>query len=151
VDCPFRTDIRPYLRPERVDEIRLSLVRAEFPCHRTINRDSVPENDDGESDMDLRDTTGEAHCAGALILLEKIEEPSQMMRIGERLRMYDRRKLDMKAPVFNTFQEMRDAMEEEQTSRRRPTKKASAKTQRRPKAPAKARTRRTKKVATRAR
>ena len=46
---------------------------------------------------------GEAHCAGALILLEKLNLPSQMMRIAERLGMYDRRKLDMLAPVFDSF------------------------------------------------
>jgi len=46
------------------------------------------------------------HCAGALILLEKLEQPSQMMRIAERLRMYDARQLDMDAPVFESFEDM---------------------------------------------
>jgi hypothetical protein len=39
------------------------------------------------------------HCAGALIFLEKREEPHQMMRICERLGMYDRTKLNMNANV----------------------------------------------------
>lgn len=39
------------------------------------------------------------HCAGALIFLEKRNRPNQMMRIAERTGSYDRRTLDMKAPV----------------------------------------------------
>lgn len=39
------------------------------------------------------------HCAGALIALERMGQPHQMMRIAERLGMYDRSKLDMSAPV----------------------------------------------------
>jgi len=42
-------------------------------------------------------------------LLEKLERPSQMMRICERIGMYDRRKLDMDAPVFESFEDMIDA------------------------------------------
>lgn len=107
-NCPFRTDIRPYLMPERIREIEQALVRAEFPCHKTTSRD---EEDDCESGHIPKG--GEIHCAGALILLEKLERPSQMMRISERLGMYDRRKLDMAAPVFDSFDEMYDAQEAE--------------------------------------
>jgi hypothetical protein len=39
------------------------------------------------------------HCAGALIFLEKLDSPHQMMRICERIGYYDRTKLDMTAPV----------------------------------------------------
>jgi hypothetical protein len=99
-DCPFRSDIRPYLTRERIDQIDNSLIRAEFPCHKTT------EHDDDDNYVP---TDNEQHCAGALILLEKLERPSQMMRIAERLGLYDRRKLDMKAPVFDTFKEMRAA------------------------------------------
>lgn len=57
--------------------------------------------------QDFYSRTGdEQHCAGALILLEKLDRPSQMMRISERIGMYDRRKLDMDAPVFDTFRKM---------------------------------------------
>ncbi len=110
IDCPFRTDIRPYLRPGRVDEIRAGLVRSEFRCHKTVNYDAMPVDDEGEPDAASRDTTGEAHCAGALILLEKLGEPSQMMRVCERIGLYDRTKLDMAAPVFDSFEAMREAM-----------------------------------------
>ena len=57
------------------------------------------------------DTKGEMHCAGALILLEKLEQPSQMMRVCERIGMYDRTKLDMSAPVFESFDEMAEAQD----------------------------------------
>ena len=96
--CPFRSDIRPYLRKDRVREIQRSLVLAEFPCHETTTHSA----EDGEA---VR-TGNEAHCAGALILLEKIERPSQLMRIAERLGMYDRHKLRMNSPVFDSFQAM---------------------------------------------
>lgn len=113
-DCPFRTDVRPYMRPERVDEIQAPLILAQFPCHKTVNYAAIQEDDNGEPVMERRNTAREAHCAGALILLEKLEEPSQMMRISERLGMYDRRKLDMAAPVYDSFDDMREAMENEQ-------------------------------------
>jgi hypothetical protein len=111
--CPFRTDIRPFLRPDRVDEIEAALEGGEFPCHETVDYESCPEDEEGGVDVEARDPQGEAHCAGALILLEKLNRPSQMMRISERLGMYDRRKLDMAAPVFDSFEEMREAMERE--------------------------------------
>lgn len=101
-NCPFRTDITAYLTPERVDEIEASLINSEFPCHKTT------EWGDGDEE-DYTPTGSEEHCAGALILLEKLERPSQMMRICERLGIYDRRKLDMNAPVYDSFEEMRDA------------------------------------------
>lgn len=99
--CPFRTDVKPYLTPRRVREIEVGLARGEFPCHETTGAkdgevESVPES-------------AHAHCAGALILLEKLERPSQMMRISERLGLYDRTRLDMDAPVFDSFEEMIDA------------------------------------------
>jgi hypothetical protein len=100
--CPFRSDIPPFLTAARVREIDQSLVRGEFPCHKTVEYD-----DDGEP---IRHVTNESHCAGALILLEKIGRPSQMMRIAGRLGMYDRRKLNMAAPVFESFLAMEKAM-----------------------------------------
>ena len=100
VNCPFRSDIPPYLRYTRVREIEDGLINGTFPCHKTITHD-----DDGE----YISTDKEIHCAGALILCEKEERPSQMMRIAERLGMYDMRKLDMDAPVFESFDEMADA------------------------------------------
>ncbi len=103
-NCPFRSDVRPYLKKARVLEIERGLVRGDFPCHKT----TVPtEGEDGEGD--LRATENSQHCAGALIILEKMERPSQMMRICERLGLYDARKLNMAAPVYDSFRQMVNA------------------------------------------
>lgn len=102
-NCPFRTDITPYLMPGRVREIERSLDRCEFPCHKTTEHDE---------DGDVRRSDKEMHCAGALILMEKEGRSSQMMRISERLGMYDHRKLDMAAPVFDTFEAMEKAQKD---------------------------------------
>jgi hypothetical protein len=64
----------------------------EFACHKACvvdeeSGDFVPRNDKTP------------HCAGALIFLEKQDAPHQMMRICERLGLYDRTKLNMSAPV----------------------------------------------------
>lgn len=98
--CPFRTDIRPFLKKARAREICDALIRQQqtFQCHKTI------EYGEDDEDMNTR-TTNAQHCAGALILLEKLERPNQMMRIAERLGGYDMRKLDMEAPIFDTPQQ----------------------------------------------
>jgi hypothetical protein len=66
----------------------------EFACHKTC---TVEENEELGSYFAARKNS--PHCAGALIFLEKQGSPHQMMRICERLGMYDRRKLNMKANV----------------------------------------------------
>lgn len=96
--CPFRTDrLRGWLGEERAEEIAESITdrQQSFPCHKTVERD-----EDGECY-----SKDEQMCAGAMILLEKLTMPTQMMRIMERLRMYDRRKLDMAAPVFDSVED----------------------------------------------
>lgn len=103
--CPFRTDIPGYLSRARVRSLERDLVQgqASFTCHQT----TVPMDDDEGDEM--KDGPNAQHCAGAMILLERLEKPNQMMRIAERLRMYDFTKLDMKAPVFKTFAAMAKA------------------------------------------
>ena len=103
--CPFRTDIEPFLRYERVIELKEALLyrQGTFSCHKTNTHD-----EDGEA----IETDDSKHCAGAMILLEKLEKPNQMMRIAERLGMYDRHKLKMDAPVFDDFDEMADAQKD---------------------------------------
>jgi hypothetical protein len=88
-NCPFRTDVLPYLTQARAREISSGITREQktFTCHKTLHRDGYK----GE----------EQHCAGALIVLEKMNLPNQMMRIAERLNMYNRFKLDMESPVFD--------------------------------------------------
>jgi hypothetical protein len=95
--CPFSKGCKAgWLGAARASEIASSIIRGQsFPCHKTVVYD-----DDGES---IRGDN-EQHCAGSMILLEKINRPHQMMRIGERLGMYDPDKLDMSADVFDTPQ-----------------------------------------------
>ena len=87
-NCPFRTDVRPYLTKNRAKEIAHAITEQQrtFTCHKTLKLD--------EEDRQ--------HCGGALILLEKLNQPNQMMRLEERFGCYDRRKLKMDAPVFDT-------------------------------------------------
>jgi len=63
----------------------------EFGCHKACNLD--------EETGTFEPHKKTPHCAGALIFLEKQDRPHQMMRICERLGMYDRTKLKMDAPV----------------------------------------------------
>lgn len=101
-NCPFRSD-KPFpLARGRVSNIERGLFRGEFACHKTTAFD-----DDGE----YVERDDEQHCAGALILMEKLGRSSQMMRVCERLGLYDARKLDMTAPVYETFQQMEERCE----------------------------------------
>jgi hypothetical protein len=94
--CPFRSDIRPYITAARVKEILSS--QGEFHCHKTIEvGDAI---DDDETWGDVNDDSNAQVCAGFLICLEHDDSPNQMMRIAERLGLYDRRKLRMDAPVY---------------------------------------------------
>jgi hypothetical protein len=90
-NCPFRSDVTPYLHPQRIREI----IGQEFSCHKTT---TCKGRDNSHPKAQ--------HCAGALILQEKMAQPHQMMRIAERLGMYDRTKLKMDAPVYDGVVEM---------------------------------------------
>ena len=104
--CPFRKDIAGYLTSERVKEICSAIDEGgkTFTCHKTTT-----EQDDGDGGEDMVDGPNAQHCAGALIFQEKLERPNQAMRIAERLRLYDHRKLNMKAPVFDSVKDFVDA------------------------------------------
>lgn len=93
--CPFRTDLKPYIWASRAREICHSILglQQSFACHKTTKFDEDSETIYHEK---------EQHCAGALIFLEHMERPNQMMRIMERIGMYDRSKLDMTSPVYRT-------------------------------------------------
>lgn len=73
----------------------------EFACHKQCDLD------DETGTFNQKANGKSAHCAGALIFLEKQDKPHQMMRICERLGMYDRTKLDMDAPVGLTAEDFR--------------------------------------------
>jgi hypothetical protein len=91
-ECPF---LRGTPLNKTISRARLlEFARGEFACHRTAD---LVEDDDGSSGYVGGPES--QHCAGALIALEKVNRPHQMMRIVERLKMYDRRRLDMSARV----------------------------------------------------
>lgn len=84
-DCPFivGSSTNTTLAEGRLDEI-VEDIRNDmsFTCHKTLDKPSSEQE----------------HCAGALIFLERENRPNQMMRIAERFRLYDRRKLNMDFP-----------------------------------------------------
>lgn len=88
-NCPFRRDTP--LGKSTTARRLAEFASAAFHCHKTGTKDEEGSN--------FIPTEDSQHCAGALIYLEKRNRPSQMMRIAERLGMYDRSKLNMKAPV----------------------------------------------------
>ena len=103
-NCPFLREGGIRLRQERAEE--LAQVDAVFICHKTVDYAAEDEGRPPEKDQ-------ERHCAGALILAEKMEAPHQMMRIMERLGLYDADKLMSNAEVadrvFDDAGEMIDA------------------------------------------
>ena len=60
--CPFRSDVKPFLSYERVDEIIRTVCYGgePFPCHETTEHD-----DEGEAIV----TNSAQMCAGAMIML----------------------------------------------------------------------------------
>ena len=116
-NCPFREDVTFYLDPRRARDILHAILEEDqtFTCHNTL--DCTQEDGEG----DALATGHEQHCAGALILAERLERPNQMMRIAERLGLYHRHKLDMDAPVFTTPKAMLARMQAlARTPRRQP-------------------------------
>jgi hypothetical protein len=85
--CPFLNNAQ-MKRGFSLRRLR-EFASGEFPCHKSANGDS------GE----FIATKNSVHCAGALIFNEKREQSHQMMRICERLGMYDMTKLNMEADV----------------------------------------------------
>ncbi len=88
--CPFRTDEHAvrYLGEDRAQEIVDSLMSdCSFTCHDDLDS---PERE-------------RQHCVGAMILLEKNDTPNQIMRIGERIGVYDRHALAGREEVFDDF------------------------------------------------
>lgn len=102
-DCPFRYDVHPFIRPDRVLEIQ-EYNDGGFPCHKTVNY-----NDDGE--VGLRN--GEIHCAGSLILQANEGAFGQLARIAMRMNSdgkgFDPENLDMDAQVYDGWDSMYEA------------------------------------------
>lgn len=102
-NCPFRTDVKPYIRAERAHDILAA--QGEFHCHKTITTGETIVEDCDEEWAEIVDDSHAQVCAGFLIVLEHEGRPNQMMRIAERLGMYDPRKLRMDAPVYHSIKE----------------------------------------------
>lgn len=84
-DCPFRVGTEHAYTEDRLDQF----ASGEFPCHKTAEL-----RDDG-----FYARKDSVHCAGALLYLEKRNRPHQMMRISERLGLYDHTKLDTSVEI----------------------------------------------------
>lgn len=63
--CPFRSDVTPFLHPERAEEIAYAAQNpySDFPCHKTTEYD---EDANGEGDMIA--TANSKMCAGFLTM-----------------------------------------------------------------------------------
>ena len=85
-DCPFikGSSTNTTLAKGRLQGIKDDLRKdMSFTCHKTLEK---PSNE-------------QQHCAGALIFLEKENRPNQIMRIAERLGMYDHTKLKIDVDI----------------------------------------------------
>ena len=103
--CPFLKGTKMLLREGRIVEIESCVNQhngATFPCHETVDYNG---DGDGEDDCGGRETDKTQHCAGALIYIEKQGVSSQMMRIAERLGMYDRHALASEDLVWDDLDE----------------------------------------------
>lgn len=103
IHCPFSKEVAPFLTKRRALEIAKSLEQSEFPCHKTLDYKNSHEG---------KETEETQHCAGALIVLEKNNQPSQMMRICERIGFYDRTILKMDSNVYDTLRDFINAQQE---------------------------------------
>lgn len=85
--CPFLRSMSHGFSVARLEEF----ASGAFHCHKTGTTD--------EETGDLIAIRNSKACAGALIYLEKRDRSNQMMRIAERLGLYDHTKLNMSADV----------------------------------------------------
>jgi len=99
--CPFRTDIPAFLSRARARQIVGEIAQdRDFPCHATI---------DYTDDSNGKHTSDTKTCAGFAIMAENMQRPTQMMRIAERLGMYDPSKLHRDSPTHQTPKAFIDA------------------------------------------
>lgn len=105
-NCPFLRQGGIRLKKARVKQICRDILSDQgktFACHKTT----------AERDGEMREVMSSRHCAGALIFSEKHGNCTQMMRIAERLGMYEPKKLmadqEVVARVFDSVGEMTKA------------------------------------------
>lgn len=94
-NCPFRTDIAPFLN--RGPEIAKSLSDDHnwFACHQTTPA--------GTGKRIKR--ADQSHCAGAMMVLWREGNPNIAMRLALLTKMITREQLEAPAPVFNSLEE----------------------------------------------
>lgn len=107
--CPFLRKGGIRLTKGRVKQITRDILSDQgktFACHKTT----------AERNGELAEVMSSRHCAGALIFSEKHGSCTQMMRIAERLGMYDRKKLmasqEAVDSVFDSVSEMLKAKDD---------------------------------------
>ncbi len=88
--CPFR--ITPSglrgLGTERAEEIAESLLRGEsFTCHSDLDKPAKSRN----------------QCVGAMLILDKLQQPNQIMQVATRLSLFSVTALRGRAVVFDNF------------------------------------------------
>lgn len=111
-DCPFRADKEFHgLDPERVSDIAQSLRDgASFHCHATLDYSRAEEIGDDEEPLSPVVKKSQ-FCAGALATMEQGGEANQIVRIGERLGLYDSEEFDWESqPVFEGLDEWEAAL-----------------------------------------
>lgn len=99
-NCPFLKDQGKAinLQPGRVEGIIDDLLRGVttgFSCHKTLNGEEI---EDDEGNVIYQRGGKELECAGALAVLEKLNRPTQLVRIMERMGAYDRNRY---IPLFD--------------------------------------------------
>lgn len=88
--CPFRTtpDGLRGLGTERAQEIAESLLRGEsFTCHSDLDKQERNRN----------------QCVGAMLILDKLQQPNQIMQVAGRLGMFSVADLRGRDVVFDNF------------------------------------------------
>lgn len=93
--CPFRSDVPVYLHPERrADIIEQSLVEGrEFYCHETTVYD--------EDSEEMTIGAGSLICAGFVKMVEAGGGSTNMMRVAERIGLYDATQVERGADVWD--------------------------------------------------
>lgn len=101
--CPFRTDVRPYLRPSRAEHIAEGIDRGgDFACHKT----TVKAQDDEGNQTLVDDPAVTKVCAGSLAIMIREDRLNQMARIAYRLEMFDPDGIDaFGVPVYDSFED----------------------------------------------
>lgn len=101
-NCPFRNDVETYISGERAESISRAIYDKDgtFTCHNHAHS------------LGLDKEKPEQHCAGAMIILEKMDKPNQLMRIGGRLGYYNPSQLVNREVVYDSLYEFIDSHKE---------------------------------------